>query len=194
MQIESPTNVMYFVLFFIPGFIMMRIYGLLVADEKINFSSALIEVVAFSCVNYAFCSPLILIIINKDWPVSHFGWFVLTMFGIIFIFPILLVLGFVLVRKSKWASNNKLLDIHKSSWDYFFSYGKAKWVVVNLKNGKKIGGRYIGNSHASSFPNKDIYISEIWHLKKNGGFDKVVNRTAGILILELEISSIEFIN
>lgn len=98
-----------------------------------------------------------------------------------------------MILNSKWAAKNKMLDIHKSAWDYFFSMGRSKWIIVTLKSGKKIGGKYQDGSFASSYPEKDLFISEVWNLKDNGsGFDRVVNRTSGVLILESEISNIEF--
>jgi hypothetical protein len=193
MDIKSSHDILFFILFFIPGFIMLKVYNLLVARDKFDFSSGLFEAVAFSCINYAICSPLILFMVKYDWLTNHFYFFLVTLSLIILILPILFVRLYIAILNSKWAAKNKMLDIHKSAWDFFFSKGQSKWIIVTLKGGKKIGGKYQDGSFASSYPDKDIYISEVWKLKENSiGFDRIVDRTSGILILESEISSIEF--
>lgn len=195
MEIKDSQDIIFFILFFVPGFIMLKVYGLLVAREKFDFSSGLFEAIAFSCINYAICSPLILFMFKGEWLTNYFTLFILTVFFVILIFPIVLVRFYVKILNSKWAAKNKMLDVHKSAWDFFFSSGKTKWIIVTLKSGSQIGGRYEDGSFASSFPNKDIYISEAWVLKKDSlAFDRIIDRTSGILILESEISYIHFFN
>jgi hypothetical protein len=195
MNLQSSHDIVYFVLFFIPGFIMLKIYGMLVATDKFDFSSGLLEAVAFSCINYALCSPIILMAIKNDWFIINFSLFFVSIILIILVIPIVLVLLYVNILKSEWAAKNKMLDVHKSSWDFVFSKGQSNWVIVTLKSGNKIGGKYRVGSFASSHPNKDIYLSEVWKLKaKTFEFERVVDRTSGMLILEGEILSIEFFN
>lgn len=75
-----------------------------------------------------------------------------------------------------------------------FQNVKSYYVIVTLKNGRKIGGKYGLNSVSSSYPSpKEIYLEEVWKLKDNNTFDiKRVKQTEGILISESEISTIEF--
>ena len=64
---------------------------------------------------------------------------------------------------------------------------------MTLKNGNQIGGKYGVSSFSSTFPNpKEIYIEEVWNLNKKGRFKNKQEQTAGILITENEISTIEF--
>ena len=69
----------------------------------------------------------------------------------------------------------------------------SHWIIVHLKDGRKISGRYDTESFASSFPAEEqIYLQEVWILDDEGGFKEPVERTSGIIILKDEISLIEF--
>ena len=114
-------------------------------------------------------------------------------FFIMFIIPIMLVKIYLLFLESNWANKKRLVDPHLSAWDYFFRKGVAYYVIVNLKNGKSVFGVYQKGSYASSYPCKDIYLSEVWKKNATGGFSNVITNTAGVLIFEEEISTIEFI-
>jgi hypothetical protein len=74
-----------------------------------------------------------------------------------------------------------------------FSRRESYYVIVTLKNGKRIGGKYGLNSYSSTYPNPEgIYLEEVWKLNDEYGFDEIVDQTEGILITENEISTIEF--
>jgi hypothetical protein len=79
--------------------------------------------------------------------------------------------------------------------DYFFSKREPYWVIITLKSGRKIAGKYACNSCTSAYPeSKEIYLEEVWKLKKdNYTFVEQIERTGGILITENEISTIEFL-
>lgn len=78
-------------------------------------------------------------------------------------------------------------------WDYVFSKKKAAWIIVHLKNGVTIGGKYSTGSMASAHPNqRQLYIEKLWEVDKKGVFNKPIDRSEGALIFEDEISVIEF--
>ena len=65
-------------------------------------------------------------------------------------------------------------------------------MIIHLKDGRRIGGRFDENSSASSFPAKEqIYIEEVWELDENGKFIEPIKRSAGIIVLSNEILSVE---
>ncbi len=192
MDLKSNNDIIIFIVFFIPGFVMMQYYGLLIARERIDFSKAFLEVASFSCINYAICSPFIIIAYFNDFENTHQNWFIVFFLLLVLIIPIFLVVIYCKIRNSKWASKLKLVDPIKSAWDFYFSKNEKNWVIVTLKNGNKIGGYYTNGSFASSYPLKDFYISELWNLK-DGKFERKIERTEGILILGEEILTIEFI-
>ncbi|MFW6275603.1 MAG: hypothetical protein ACOC2M_03110 [bacterium] len=53
MTILEANQLIAFIVFFIPGFISMKVYHLMIASDKINFSNAVGEAIAFSSINYA---------------------------------------------------------------------------------------------------------------------------------------------
>jgi hypothetical protein len=63
-------------------------------------------------------------------------------------------------RLSKIIQKNIPHPIGKP-WDYVFSKKEKYWIIVTLKNGKKIGGKHSENSFSSSSPNENqIYLEE----------------------------------
>lgn len=79
------------------------------------------------------------------------------------------------------------------AWDFVFSQRQWHWLIVELTDGKRIGGKYAGNSFASSYPAPEqIYIEECWHLDEHDTFDRPRGGTAGILIASSQIKTVEF--
>jgi hypothetical protein len=102
------------------------------------------------------------------------------------------VVNFYKISKAKWYTK-RLLTPNNSAWDDFFSQWEDYWVIVTLKSGRKIAGKYACKSYTSGFPApKEIYLEEEWMLNKQGLFKKKREQTQGILICENEISTIEF--
>ncbi len=67
------------------------------------------------------------------------------------------------------------------------------WIIIHLKNGKTLRGKYATNSFTSSFPaERQIYLEELWLPGEKGGFKKKITRTQGVLVSQDEIAYIEF--
>lgn len=179
-------------MFFIPGFIYLKSYRLFVADTKADFSRDWFEAIGISIINFIVFSFPIYIMTRGNFINNYTFWY-FSIFGlIILIAPIVWAWAFCEISKTKWFSKI-LVNPTKSAWDSFFSKKESYYVVVNLKNGKRIGGKYGLNSYSSVFPHSnEIYLEEEWQLNDNGGFEKRIDQTAGILITENEISTIEF--
>lgn len=78
-------------------------------------------------------------------------------------------------------------------WDAVFSKRKSAWIIIHLKDGRKVGGKYSTKSRTSAYPNqRQIYLEELWQLNKNGGFDKPTARSGGAIFFEDDILIIEF--
>jgi len=81
----------------------------------------------------------------------------------------------------------------KVPWDWHFSKREAYWVIVILKDGRKIGGKFGLESRASASPkSKEIYIEDIWKLDENCKFIESIKRNKGVLITDNNILTIEF--
>lgn len=188
------NKIILFVIFFVPGFISIKVYHLLIASEKTNFSEALSEAIGFSSINFASLSWLIILINRNDFYKNNFVLYCLSGIFIIFIAPILWTCLYVYLAKSK-KFRRYILSPIKNPWDFFFEQKKSCWVIINLKNGEKIGGVYSDKSFSSAFPHKEqIYLEELWKLDKEGNFIEKEKRTLGIIILGEEIKTIEFLS
>lgn len=186
------NKIVLFIIFFIPGFISMKVYHLMIASERKGFSDSIGEAIAFSSINYAALSWLIILIDKYDIMNKHFGVFILLVIFIIFIAPILWTIIYIWLSKSR-KLRRFILSPVKNPWDYYFEKKKSCWVIVNLKNGERIGGVYSYNSFSSAFPHKEqIYLEELWEIDKDGKFIKKRDRTDGVLIIDDDIKSVEF--
>lgn len=184
-------NVYIFVIFFLPGFISIKVYDLIISTERRDFSKSLFEVIGYSVVNFALLSWLIYLnVVNTSWLYSPF-WFIVSIIVVFFGFPAVLPFFFLIIIKSKYFSKYIVHPVLKP-WDYVFSKREQLWVIVNLKDGTKIGGIYSEKSFTSSYPsNEQIYLEQVWKLDDKGAFDKPIERSNGIIILGSDISSIE---
>ncbi len=192
MEILDANKLLLFFIFIIPGFISMKVYRLLIASEKINVTESLIEAFAFSSINYALLSWLILIIFKFEIYLRYFSLFIVLVIFIIFIAPIIWTFLYVKIVRSK-ILRKFIQNPSSSPWDYFFAQQNSCWVIVNYKDGSKIGGTYSRKSYASYFPHKEqIYLQELWELNDENEFLNKIPRSNGILILGEDIKSIEF--
>lgn len=193
MNIWEPNKLLLFLIFFIPGFISLKIYDLIIPGERRDFSKSLLEVLGYSSLNYAAFSWLIFLIYSRKLYQNHTNWFLLSLIIVLFIAPAIWPFIFVtLFNKCKFLSKFIIHPIPKA-WDYIFGKRESFWVIVHLKDGRRIGGKYDTNSFVSSYPAEEqIYLEEVWKLDEKGKFIEPIERTKGILILGREISMIEF--
>ena len=93
----------------------------------------------------------------------------------------------------KWYKNH-FIEPTKSTWDKLFSKREAYWVIITLKSGEKIAGKYGPNSFTSTYPlPEEIYIENVWELnEKKDKFSDKVDGNLGVLITKDEISYINF--
>ena len=62
-----------------------------------------------------------------------------------------------------------------------------------MNNGKQLGGSYGANSFASSYPHEEqVYIDEEWIINGDGGFERAVEQSAGIIIFLKDAESVMF--
>lgn len=84
-----------------------------------------------------------------------------------------------------------------TAWDWYFSRSSPVMVVVTLKDGSKVYGRFGSNSFASSqSEERDIYIENVYDPDTDSisGTDgmKPVEKNGGILIKSEQIQFVEF--
>jgi hypothetical protein len=192
MNVWQIDRLVLFLIFLIPGFISTKVYDLLIPGERRDLSKSLFEVVAYSAINFALLSWLIILIHSRgfygDHPALYFG----SLLLILFIFPAVWPLLYLKVSSWNIIAKRFIHPIPKP-WDYVFGKRQSFWVIVHLKDKRRIGGRFDTNSFASSYPAKEqIYLEEVWELAEKGNFVKPIQRSRGIIILGDEIMGIEF--
>jgi len=192
MDIWEIDKAFLFIVLILPGFISVKVYDLIVAGDKRDFSKSIIESIAYSVLNFAALSWLIILISSATFSTDHKFFYWVSIVLIFIVFPAIWPFLFV------WISNFRIFKKHllnpiSQPWDKVFSKKKSYWIIIHLKNEKTIRGKYSLKSSASAYPKeRQIYLEEVWMPGKNGGFGKKVNRSQGVIIFESEISHIEF--
>ena len=178
-----------FLVFFVPGFVSLKVFDLLVPGDPRDFSKATFDAVAYSCLNFAVLSWFIVQLTHPALPSWAFYLFLLIIFLLApALWPVLLVW----LRKQR-ITTRLIVNPNPKVWDCVFEQRKSYWVLVHLKDGRRIGGRYSSNSFASNSPAApEIYLEELWNLDEEGAFTTKVHATNGILILGSEILAVEF--
>ena len=151
MNIWEIDKLLLFLLFFIPGFISIKIYELMIPSEKQVISKNLLEVISYSALNYEFLFWLIIIIGKNNFYLQHTFLFYFLTICILFIFPIIWPIIYVKIFNISFISKHIINPI-PSPWDFVFMKRKSYWIIVHLKNGKLVGGKYGRDSYSSSYP------------------------------------------
>lgn len=186
------NNIILLTIFFVPGFVCLKFYRLLIAEIRTDFSKDLYEAIGFSFLNALLFSYPLYLIHSQKLIENHPFWYYTVIFCIVIIAPIVYALFFYVFSKQKWFSR-LLVNPTKSAWDSFFSKRESYYVIITLKNGRRIGGKYGLKSFSSTYPHpKEIYLEEVWKLNDKNGFDEKIAQTEGVIITENEISTIEF--
>lgn len=186
MNIWEMNKVILFLALFIPGFIIIKIYDLVFPNSTRDFSKYWFDAVAFGALHYGICyifmtvtySQIILtnsiifiwlILIPTCYPILLYGIVKIGLFQKFFIHPI------------------------QRPWDYFFSRNKCYWMLIHLKDGSKIAGKYDKNSFASSYPDApEILLEEIWVINELDEIIEPIQPRRGAIILGSEIKRVEF--
>jgi hypothetical protein len=192
MNVWEPEKILLFLAFFMPGFISIKVYELIVATRFRDFSTSILEAVGYSVLNFAVLSWLILWISSPGFSEKNPASYSISIVLIFFVIPALWPLLFV--RMSRWKVFKKhILSPINMPWDEVFSKREALWVIIHMKDGRKIGGKYGARSRASAFPNqRQIYLESLWRLDENNAFREKVERTRGAVFFQEDISIIEF--
>lgn len=194
MENLTDFNLIKFIIFFIPGFISIKIWSLIVANELKKVSDYVLEIISYSCFNFALFSWLILLM-NKysEWFNQYYFFNIIGYLLMILIGPIIWPIILYKIRTSKYFCERFLIPIPKS-WDYFFSKREECFILIHLTNGSLIGGIYSNDSYASSYPeSEDLYIEEIWKIDEKGHFINKLEGTKGLWVPKSSYDYIEFL-
>ena len=201
------TNIASLILFFLPGYITLRIYDFFTSAPPRDYSKAASEILGFSIFTYIalFWIGLInpsgvtphswlALISNLNTFYSAYGWFGYLCFFIlaIAVMPSILAGVVIKLRASRYFKEY-VINANLEPWEHV-AKGNPYWVILHLKDGRKIGGKFDkdSGSFASTHPaNEQIYLGEVWWLNEEGQFDEKAKNN-GLLVFGEEISAVEF--
>jgi len=191
LSIWDENKLVIFIAFVLPGFIAIKAYELLLPSRYIESSKQLIDAISYSCLNYAILLWPIYLVEKSNIQESNSTLYILFWIFALFLAPVIWVLGWRFLRQCELIQRIVPHPVQKP-WDFVFGKRQCYWVIVTLKNGEKIAGKYDVNSFASSAPSEEqIYLEEEWMLNSDDGFERPVEQSAGVIILSSEILSIE---
>jgi hypothetical protein len=105
--------------------------------------------------------------------------------------PIVWPVLFYKLLSSERLSKYFLHPIQKP-WDYVFGKREPYWIIIHLKDNRRIGGKFDSKSFASSYPSAEkIYLEEVWKLDLDGNFVEPIKRSSGIIISNNDILAVE---
>lgn len=192
MDIWDANKLLLFIGFVIPGFVTLKTYELLLPAASKESAQQLIDAVAYSCINYALLLWPIAAVETTQFYSAHPRLYVAFYVFALLVAPVLWAVAFKLFRTTTIAQKILPHPLGKP-WDYVFGQRKPYWIILTLKDGKQIAGRYDDSSFASSAPAPEqIYLEEAWVQNAEGGFERPRADTAGIMVLGLDVVTVEF--
>ena len=184
-------SLLQFILFALPGFVSMRVYALLEPSDKTLLKDNLLEAVVFGVINVALLWPAFRLLLSAQ-PIHPLAEYTLVIV-VLFVGPA--IWPFAVQRLARVLSNRGLiLRQTKTAWDAFFRQRQECWVIINLKNGDKIGGYFGPSSFATLHPTSGhLYVEELWRINDQGEFDGPVAGTMGAVFRPEDYDYIEMI-
>ncbi len=189
----SVENLQLILVFVVPGFVAMKVFGLLVAQDKPTAASSLLEAITYSMINLGVMSWLVLLLQQNVRYSRHPLLFILGTLLVLVVSPVMLAVAVYRLRTSPFL-RRWILSPAPSGWDHFFHKRQACFVLFHLKTGKMLGGFFGTGSFASAYPaNPDIYVEQVWRVDEYGRFMEKVEGTAGGFIPMSEVHRVEFL-
>ena len=194
MDIWDINKLALFIGFVIPGFVSLKTYELLFPSAPKESSKQLIDAIAYSSINYALLLWPIYEVETNQIRSSYPHFYIIFYAFVLFVAPVAWACVLKKLRSTQFFQGT-LPHPTAKPWDYVFGQRKPFWVIVTIKDGSKIAGKYDSASFASSAPAPEqLFLEEAWLLNKEDGFERSRTDSAGIMILAPDIVSIEFFN
>lgn len=175
-------------LFALPGFISLRIWGLIFPTSEHPLKDQLGEAISFGILNAMVCAPLFLLL-EPTTPLAIYSLAVLTLVLLPAVWP------FPVRWLMRWLQNrNVILISSRSAWDDVFLRDEPYFVIVHLKDGGRVGGYYGPNSFAGLHPiSGHLYIEQLWYLDERGKFTSAVPDSRGLILRPEDYNYVELL-
>jgi hypothetical protein len=174
------NNIELLIIFVAPGFISLKVWGLLNSSPRFRLSESLIEAIIYSSWNAVFFLWLF-DILKALHPILAYG-------VVCIVLPVLWPVLVYNLSKIPFFKTR----LTPTAWDHFFNLKEDCFIRLHLKNGQILGGIYTDTSFASEYPEKkDLYLSKLWRLDEEGVFQEEIENSNGLLVNFEEVSFIE---
>jgi hypothetical protein len=191
--------VIYTVCFLVPGLLIDWTVSRFFSKKSEQVPLILLRFLTFSCVNYVVWIFIYLLPWDKSF-LTNPAFLAVIFLLIIFISPFFLGLIFGVTSQQQLVERGlenlgfRMLSGFPTAWDYKFGrINEPLWVLVTLKDGSEVVGRFGKNSFASSESSeRDLYIESVYQVLEDNPWQPVT-ATSGILIKAEEIRYIEFL-
>lgn len=171
------SQLAFLALFALPGFISLQIWALIVPSSERSFSEMLPEAIGFGVLNAMVAAPLV-VIASPTSPWALYSLLLVTLVGFPTIWP------FLVKTSLQWLYRKRIiLNPARNGWDAAFLQREPYFVIVHLKDGRRIGGYYGYGSYAGVYPaSGHIYLESIWMLDAEGKFGQPVEGSRGMIL------------
>lgn len=181
-----------FLVLVVPGLISMHVYRLLFAAREIDWKGGLIQALFYSSLNLAVCLPILVPIHRGDFLEKHPYWYTAGLMVVLLAIPAAWPFLFQRLLRWQWLASKIQLP-YPTAWDWFFERRERVFVLVQLRNGSRIGGYYGFQSYATSFPTEgEIYLEAVYRVDEDGKFKEPMSGSRGAIIRKDQYDLIEF--
>jgi len=185
----SFENISFYLVLILPGLISLKIFHLIVPIHQKESSNDILDGLFYSSINALILVPVYFIMLYLEDTLGILIYFIL--YALMLLVSIFFPFAIYKIRTKGYISN-KLLLPYATSWDYYFGLREPCFVLIHLKDGKKVGGYYGQNSYASASPKEgDIYIEKVFKINKDSTFGDPISESSGLLITKENYDFIE---
>lgn len=180
-QLLAPEFIL-FLAFIVPGFLSMRVYGLLLPGDEPSLKENVLEAFAFGILNFVVMYWAISLLLDQEFTprsrLVNYLLVVLTFLIAPMTWPV--IVKIILRKLAEW---NVVLYGYRNAWDDFFLRREPCWIIVHLKDGRRLGGWYGDNSYAGLYPNSGhLSVEQLWRLDEQNKFVEPVPQSRGIIL------------
>lgn len=178
----------FFALFALPGFISLQVWSLIVPTAERPLKELIPEAIGFGILNAVVGAPLIIAIAPANiWTL--YPLLLLTLIALPTAWPFILKWGL-----GKLSTADIILKQARNGWDAAFLKREPLFVIVHLKDGRRIGGYYGYNSFAGVYPaSGHLYLETLWRLDEEGKFLDLLPDSRGIVLRPEDYHFIELL-
>jgi hypothetical protein len=171
------SKLAFIALFALPGFISLQVWSLVVPTSERALKDAIPEAIAFGILNAVVGAPLLLALSPGNvWYL--YGLLVLTLIVFPAFWPFALKWGL-----RRLSASNVILKQARNGWDEAFLRREPLFIIIHLKDGRRIGGYYGYQSFAGVYPaSGHLYLEILWTLDAEGKFVEPVLGSRGIVL------------